>query len=78
MEAILWKIIETVFAKLAGLVEMAWGRRKRPKLVIEPLGNRGVLEVRERHTIYGCSVRNVGRMPAANVKVQLLKVEARC
>ena len=77
MEAFVWKVIESVFTKLAHLVEMAWGRRKRPKLVIEPLGDRGVLEVRERQTIYGCSIRNVGRLPAADVRVQLLKIEAR-
>ena len=77
MEAVFLKVIEAVVTKLVDCAKMAWIWRKRPRLIIESPNDKGVLEVRERDIIYGCSVRNVGRLTATDVRVQLLKVEAR-
>ena len=54
-----------------------WNQLNGLRLAIESVGENSVLDVTEKHTIYGFSVRNVGRKLTQNVRAQLVKVEGR-
>ena len=69
-------VIDGLVRAAEGLVR-CWKHFNGQQLAIESIGESSVLDVTERHTIYGFSVRNVGRNLAKDVRVQLVKVEGR-
>ena len=64
-------------AKAAEGLMKCWKQCNGQQLAIESIGENSVLDVTERHTTYGFSVRNVGRNLAKGARVQLVQVEGR-
>ena len=76
MESVLGGIVGFALAQLVHVAKFLWERHTRPKLVIDSYCENSVLEIGERHTTYGFSVRNKGLTVATGVRVQLVKMVA--
>lgn len=76
MESGIGAIVGFLLAQLINAAKLLREWYTRPKLVIESRHENSVLEISERHTIYGFSIRNTGRSIATGVRVQVTKIVA--
>lgn len=76
VEAGIGAVVGFVLAQLINAAKLLREWYTRPKLVIESRHEHSVLEISERHTFYGFSIRNTGRSIATGVRVQVIKIVA--
>lgn len=70
-------IVGFLLAQLVNCAKLGHEWYKRPRIVLQSRDKDTVLEVTERHKVYGFSLQNVGRRIATGIRVQLVKIEAR-